>query len=191
MKESSGPLKSSCLLFLLCFFFFFHNNFNILKRWKWGYFTQWGRCWSPGHSSGLLGTLFLVQPVLGKTEAIWMIFWRTDLPDWTTLSLIPVVIGLSFTYLQFHEILLWYLLIVYIPNGQLFLLPLGKVSYTEINSLACLKFSPPNMLFPYLQRTDLELWSSGVGYKIQETCPKSAVVKTPINWKREGCSEQV
>lgn len=26
--------------------------------------------------------------------------------------------------------------------------------------------------------------SSGVGYKIQETCPKSAVVKTPINWKR-------
>ena len=120
-----------------------------------------------------------------------MIFWRTDLPDWTTLSLIPVVIGLSFMYLQFHEILLLYLLIVYIPNGQLFLLPLGKVGYTEINSLACLKFSPPNMLFPYLQRMDWKLWSSGVGYRIQETCPKSAVVKTPINWKREGCSEQV
>ena len=54
-----------------------------------------------------------------------------------------------------------------------------------------LKFSPPNMLFPYLQRIDWELWSSGVGYRIQETCPKSAVVKTSINWKREGCSEQV
>lgn len=120
-----------------------------------------------------------------------MIFWRTDLPDWTTLSLIPVVIGLSFMYLQFHGIPLLHLLIVYIPDGQLFLFPMGKVSYTEINSLACLKFSPPNMLFPYLQRIDWELWSSRVGYRIQETCPKSAVVKTPINWNREGCSEQV
>lgn len=31
---------------------------------------------------------------------------------------------------------------------------LGKVSYTEINSLDCLKFCPPNRIFLYLPRID-------------------------------------
>ena len=84
---------------------------------------------------------------------------------------IPVQIGLSLKYLQFHAVLLSSVLCVH-ATWQIFLFPLGRVSYTEINCVECLKFSFQTYFLISRGQTG-KLWSSDAGYRIQGTSVKS------------------
>lgn len=69
------------------------------------------------------------------------------LPDshLTTLSLIPVQVGISVKYQQFRAVLLLYVLTVHMPYDRFFFFSLGRVTDTDMNSLMCLKFSRLNI----------------------------------------------
>lgn len=91
------------------------------------------------------------------------------LPDshWSTLSLILVQLGLSFKHQQFPAGLLLCVLTVYIV-WQVFLFPLGRVSYTEVKSLVYLKFSPRDIV-PHPRGPTRKLWSYDAAHRTQET----------------------
>lgn len=130
------------------------------------------------------------QPVLGKLKPFeWYFEEQICLTE--PLSLIPVVIGLSFTYLQFHEEFCnsIYWLCIFQMASCFFSLGESQLHWNKFFGLSEILSSKHVISLSPEDRLGALIFTVLVIRSRRHVQVTSC--EDPINWKREGCSEQV